>query len=121
MSHPARLASLLESRILTLDGVNRKKSRWMDRTAFYTGKREFAHFHGNQEIDVRLTRRYQQEYSGKLKGDKRVKFRERPSEWISIKFATTGDIDYVFSIVSLALRANSLMPLEMTDEKARLH
>jgi luciferase-like monooxygenase len=86
--------------------VIRKKSRWMDRTAFYIGKREFAHFHSNQEIDVRLTRNYQQEYSGKLEDDRRVKFRERPSEWISTRFATTGDVDFAFSIVSLALRAN---------------
>src|SRR2546428_13092456 len=93
-----RLASLLESKILALDGVNKKKSRWMDRTAFYIGQREFAHFHHNGEIDVRLTRRYQQEYSGLLAKDKRIKFRERPSQWISIKFATTSDVDYAFSI-----------------------
>jgi len=82
----------------------------MDRTAFYIGQREFAHFHHNGEIDVRLTRRYQQEYSGLLAKDKRIKFRERPSQWISIKFATTSDVGYAFSIVSLALRANRPYP-----------
>ncbi len=107
-----RLASLLESKILALDGVNKKKSRWMDRTAFYINRREFAHFHSSREIDVRLTRRYQDEYSGLIKeGKKRVKFREHPSHWISIEFTTTSDVDYVFTIVSLALRANRMNPI----------
>ncbi|OLD04423.1 hypothetical protein AUG19_00415 [archaeon 13_1_20CM_2_54_9] len=95
---------------MTLDGVNKKKSRWMDGTAFYIRQREFAHFHNNQEIDVRLTRSYQEEYSSLLVEDKRVKFREHPSQWLSIKFATTSDVDYAFSIVDLASKANRLHP-----------
>ena len=98
--------SLLESKILTLDGVDKKKSRWMERTAFCVSQREFAHFQSGREIDVRLTRKYQREYSRLIEGEARVKFREHPSHWISIMFSTKNDVDYAFSIVTLALEAN---------------
>lgn len=36
-------------------GVREGSSRFGSRVAFYRGPREFAHFHGRSEIDIRLT------------------------------------------------------------------
>ena len=108
MADALRLGPLLEAKILTLKGVWKKRSRWMDKDAFYIGQREFAHFQRNDQIDVRLTRSYQRKYSRLIRGDRRVGFRSNPSEWIQIQFRTHADVEYAFRIISLALNANKV-------------
>ena len=100
------LAQQLETRILGLPGVERKKSRWMSERAYHVGSREFAHFHRNGEIDVRLTRRVQREQADRIRNDRRVKFRERASDWIALRLSRAEDVNYAFEIVRLALAAN---------------
>lgn len=41
--------------IKRLPGVREGHSRFGSRVAFFRGRREFAHFHGREEIDIRLT------------------------------------------------------------------
>ena len=41
--------------IKRLSGVREGHSRFGSGVAFFRGRREFAHFHGRQEIDIRLT------------------------------------------------------------------
>lgn len=41
--------------IKRLLGVREGRSRFGSRIAFFRGRREFAHFHGREEIDIRLT------------------------------------------------------------------
>lgn len=106
MAETSRLASLLEAKILALKGVRRKKSKWMDKNAFYIGRREFVHFQGRNQIDVRLTRGYQRKYSSLIRDDRRIAFRKNPSEWIQVRFGTSDDVNFAFKIVSLALKAN---------------
>lgn len=98
--------TLLEAKILALKGVTRKKSRWMDKDAFYIGRREFVHFHARNQIDVRLTVGYQRKYSGLIRGDRRIVFRGNPSEWIQVRFRTSDDVNFAFKIVRLASKAN---------------
>lgn len=100
------LAQQLEARIRSLPGVEEKKSRWMNKKAYYVGSREFAHFHNNREIDVRLTRKLQTEHADRIRNDSRVKFRDRPSEWIALSLSRTEDVNYAFEMVKLALEAN---------------
>ncbi len=102
-----RLSERLDARILTLPTVQRKKSRWIQRDAYYIGNREFVHFHGTKKIDIRLTMRFQKKHANQLKGHHRVNFRRRPSEWIEVGFSSRKDIEFVFRIVKLVLSANS--------------
>ena len=41
--------------IKRLSGVREGHSRFGSRVAFFRGRREFAHFHEREEIDIRLT------------------------------------------------------------------
>jgi Family of unknown function (DUF5519) len=100
------LVDLLESKIEGLNDVQKKKSRWTDNDAFYIDGREFAHFHGDHKIDVRLTRGYQKRYSSLIGKDPRVGLRQRPSQWITADFQNETDVRSAFKIVRLALRAN---------------
>ncbi len=102
------LARQLAARILSLPGVQGKKSRWTSKDAYYVGSREFAHFHNEGEFDVRLTRKVQTEYVQSLRNDTRVKFRERPSEWVAISLHSPEDVNYAFEMVKLALKANKV-------------
>ncbi len=90
-----------------MPGVQAKKSRWMSSNAYYVGSREFAHFHNDGEIDVRLTRKVQRSMLA-LRNDTRAKFRERPSEWVTFSLRRTRDVDHAFEMVKLALEANSI-------------
>jgi hypothetical protein len=80
----------------------------MNRDAYFIGKREFAHLHKDNEIDIRLTSGFQRKYAGRIKNDCRVKFRRNPSQWIAIDYRTRDDVDYAFKIVKLAATANGL-------------
>ncbi len=46
----------LAERILALDDVELRVSRFSGAGAFFVGERELAHFHPGKVIDVRLTR-----------------------------------------------------------------
>ncbi len=106
MSDRRDLARHLAARILSLPGVRGEKSRWTSSNAYYVGSREFAHFHNEGDIDVRLTKRVQRERAPSLRNDTRVKLRERPSEWVALSLRRTRDVDYAFEMVKLALEAN---------------
>ena len=92
--------------ILELDGVQLGTSRHTGAEAFFLGKTEIAHFHGDDEIDLRLTKRAQKEYAELVRGDSRVTFRESGSDWIAIEFERAADVAYVLKLVRLAVDAN---------------
>src|SRR6266699_6017307 len=98
MSGRRDLARHLAARILSLPGVRGEKSRWTSSNAYYVGSREFAHFHNEGDIDVRLTKRVQRERAPSLRNDTRVKLRERPSEWVALSFCRTRGLHYRFKL-----------------------
>ncbi len=102
------LSLVLDSKILSLPRVEKRRSRWMDTDAYFIGGREFVHFHRNDEVDVRLTSGFQRKYASEIRNDPRVRFRRNPSQWLAIDYRTREDVDYAFRIVKLAATANSL-------------
>lgn len=101
MAKPA-LARELEARILGLTDVQAKKSRHSSQTAFYRGKREFAHFHGPGEIDIRITK---PKVKG-LKADYRLEISKPARDWVVAHFESEEDLDFVFQLVEAAYKAN---------------
>ncbi len=101
-----KVAETLDVKIRALPSVQRKKSRWGHETAYVVGEREFAHFHRQDEIDVRLTRAVQSKMLAELKQDPRVKLRPRLSDWITITLATEEALDFAFELVKHAWNAN---------------
>ncbi len=101
-----KAAETLDVKIRALPSVQRTKSRWGHEIAYVVGDREFAHFHRQNEIDVRLTRAVQRKKRVELKEDPRVKLRLGASDWITITLATEEDLDFAFELVKHAWNAN---------------
>jgi hypothetical protein len=95
----------LDSKISSLPGVLQTRSRWKHGIAYVVAGKEFAHFHGPNEIDVRLTKAVQREIGQSLK-DQRVKLRPRPSEWITISVRKEEDVAFALLMIKQAWRAN---------------
>ena len=94
----------LEARILDLTDVVAKRSRFSPQTAFFRGKREFAHFHGATEIDIRITKAK----AKTLLLDYRLEIAKPPRDWVVAHFEEEADLDFVFKIVQLAWKSNKV-------------
>jgi len=106
MSLRPTLVASLDARICSLPGVEKKRSRWGPMTAYCVHGREIAHFHGDHEIDIRLTSPNQRRLAKTLSGDLRVRLRPKPSEWVWVRFSTRRDTDFVIELVKQAVKAN---------------
>ena len=86
----------------TIPGVTAGRSRFgaRARRAWFAGRREFAHLHSPSVLDLRLPRGLQ----AKLRGDRRVHFRARASEWLEIEFRSTRDVADIAALANLAIR-----------------
>ena len=70
---------------------------------FYFGK-EFAHFHNDNELDLRLTKRViQAERLSHPPGSAHHPTRSPSSPWIELRFVTANDVTHVASLVKLAV------------------
>jgi hypothetical protein len=101
----AGLRSDLTGRILALAGVELRKSRFRDAEAFFLGRREFAHFHGEEALDIRLTRSRIRAKAKELESDPRAALRGG-SDWLAFRFASEADADRALELVAEALEAN---------------
>lgn len=97
---------LLNSKILTLAGVERRGSRWGKDPAYFVDGKEFVHFHSRRELDIRLTRRVIEIGRSKLQQDSRIGLRKGSSEWITFTLATGGDLEFALHLVALAWEGN---------------
>ena len=92
-------------RILGLGGVELRKSRFSDAEAFFVGRREFAHFQGEEGIDIRLTGARIRAMTRELDSDSRATLRGG-SDWLEFRFASRSDADRAFELVAEAIAAN---------------
>ncbi len=100
--------SSLKQQLLTLlapiEGFSSQSSKVAGGTAlFYKGK-EFAHFHHDNEIDLRLTRKIIKE----LGLSHPVRSEQHPtralgSQWIEVRFHSAEEVHRVAELVKLAL------------------
>jgi hypothetical protein len=70
---------------------------------FYDGK-EFAHFHDDNELDIRLTKRIiNREGLEHPTGSRVHPNRTKNSQWIEVRFAKPADLERVVHLVKLAI------------------
>ena len=81
-----------------LPDVEEAPSQWTGEPAFWIDGREFVHFHGGDEIEIRLTRRL----IAKL-DDERVWRRTRTSDWVGTRTEHAG---LALDLARRALAAN---------------
>ena len=98
----------LDEKITGLRDVSRRKSRWSGRNAYAVSGREFVHFHGPAEVDIRLTARLQSQQKEALRAETRVGLRRNRSEWITFSFRSPEDVEAALDWIRLARDANRL-------------
>jgi hypothetical protein len=97
----------LESRLAELPDLVRRPSRYGNGFAYHVGDREIVHFHGDQRMDVRLTRDVIRLRKSEGGFDARVKTRGPSADWASVRVAETRDVAFALALVEDAIRANS--------------
>jgi len=91
-----------------LDGVVVNEGAFSPGPAIWVRRREVAHFDGDDELDVRLTKQLISERRTELRSDVRVALRPGNSDWIDITIANESDRSFAEGIVHLAFEANRL-------------
>jgi len=96
----------LEKKILELSGVTTQtyQGKNGEFSSFVYKEKEFAHFHNDNEIDLRLTKRVIASEGlshpiGSLQHPKRSK----SSPWIELRFTNKTELFRVFEFVKLAI------------------
>jgi len=97
----------LERRLTEIPGVVRRPSRRGHGDTYFTGNREIAHFHGDQRLDVRLTREQIHQRVAERAFDERVRVRGPSADWVAVRVAEVEDLPLALSLVEQAVQANS--------------
>lgn len=93
--------------LLKIEGITEKI--WPDRSDGFSSLqidgKEFAHFHNDNEIDIRLTRRIiSREMLVHPNASKNHPNRSKNSPWIEIHFFNKNDIELIVMLVKQSLK-----------------
>jgi Family of unknown function (DUF5519) len=108
----------LERKLLKIPGLARHDSRWGHGHAYFVGDREVAHFHGDERMDVRLTKEVIRLRTSEHGFDERVRTRGPSAEWATVRVAEARDVPLALSLVEEAVRAHARPtgPMNAGDE-----
>lgn len=96
----------LSERLLALELVDERPSRFGGKSAFFVGRREIAHFEGPGVLDLRLTRPEIRARRDELGSDSRATLRGS-SDWVELGFSVRTDLDWVLGLVEIAILRNT--------------
>lgn len=101
----SKLRKDLFKKLQRIPGLEDRPSKVSGGSAiFYKGK-EIAHFHNDNEIDVRLTKKVIRQEGLNHQSDSEIhKHRSPSSEWIEIRFKKSEDVTEVVRLFKLALK-----------------
>jgi hypothetical protein len=97
----------LERKLLEIPGVVRGPSRYGHGAAYRCGIREIAHFHGEERMDIRLTREVIRLRRAEGGFDRRVRTRGPSADWVELLVTSADDIQIAIHLVEEAVRANA--------------
>lgn len=101
----SKLRSELVKRLERIPGLEDRPSKVGGGSAIFYNDKEIAHFHHNNEIDIRLTKKIIRQEGLNHPTDSEVhKHRSPSSEWIEIRFRRVQDLDEVVRLFKLALK-----------------
>jgi hypothetical protein len=99
MSSEGSPAERLRQQILALPGILEKPHR-VSPHAYYVGRREIAHFHGEIQIDIRLTQAAQAE--ALARGQAEPHARAAASGWVTCRFPEPHSLETVMGLMEQA-------------------
>ena len=100
----ASLKDTLLSQLASIESFEARPSKVAGGTALYYRGKEFAHFHNDREIDLRLTRKVIRSLG--LAHPARSEFhptRSASSQWIELRFHSEDDVRRVAELVRRAI------------------
>jgi len=97
----------IERRLKSIPGLTPRESRYGHGLAFYVGRREVVHFHGDQRMDVRLTAGVIQRRRREGGLDDRVTPEGGAPNWVKVRVSDARDIALAVVLAEEAVRANA--------------
>jgi Family of unknown function (DUF5519) len=97
----------IERRLTSISGLTPRESRYGHGLAFYVGRREVVHFHGDQRMDVRLTAGVIQRRRREGELDDRVTPEGGAPNWVKVRVSEASDIALAVALAEEAVRANA--------------
>ena len=100
----AKLRNDLIKKLEQIPNLEDRPSKVAGGSAIFYKNKEIAHFHHDNEIDVRLTKKIIRKEGLNHFDDSTVhKHRSPNSEWIELRFTKAKDVDEVVRLFKLAL------------------
>jgi hypothetical protein len=98
------LKQKLLKRLEPIDGLTAEPSMVAGGTALFCRGKELAHFHHDNELDLRLTRKLIKSLGiSHPSGSVHHPARAASSQWIELRFHTVEEVDHVAELVRLAI------------------
>lgn len=99
-----KLRAELVKRLERISGLEDRPSKVAGGSAIFYRDKEIAHFHHDNEIDVRLTRKIIRREGLNHPTDSKIhKHRSPSSDWIELRFKKPEDLDEVIRLFKLTL------------------
>lgn len=99
-----KLRSDLVKRLEKIPGIEDRPSKIAGGSAIFFKNKEIAHFHHDNEIDIRLTRKVIRREGLNHPSDSTIhKHRSPSSEWLEIRFKSAKDVDEIVRLFKMAL------------------
>ena len=100
----AKLRNQLVAKLKQIPGLEDRPSKVAGGSAIFYRDKEIAHFHNDNEIDVRLTSKVIRQEKLKHPVDSDFHQRRAPSsQWLEIRFHSSKDVDEAVRLFKLAL------------------
>ena len=97
----------IERRLRAVPGLTPRESRYGHGLAFYVGRREVVHFHGDERMDVRLTSEVILRRKREGEFDRRVTPEGGAPNWVKVRVSGPRDIALAVVLAEEAVRANA--------------
>lgn len=101
----AKLKNILIKNLEKISGLEDRPSIVAGGSAIFYKNKEIAHFHSNNEVDVRLTKKVIKKMGLSQPTDSKFHHHRGPgSEWIELRFRNQNQVEKVVELFKLAVK-----------------
>jgi Family of unknown function (DUF5519) len=93
--------------MLAVGPVAERRSRYGDKPALFTARREIAHLEAPGVIDLRITRAGWRQVKEHFNADPAVRCDPSRRDWIELHLSSAADLDRLGELLATALAANA--------------
>jgi hypothetical protein len=104
----AKLKEMLVKKLQTLEGFEDRPSKVSGGSAIFFQGKEMAHFHSQNEIDVRLTKKIIKSEGLSHPKDSQFHPKRGPSsEWIELQFRSVNQVEEIVRLFKLIMKTKA--------------